>query len=232
MTWINFVSIQCSSSDKNLSLQNISQNNVTFPICFSFFKPKTSLFFKHTLKVIISVIAVAILLGFSIIFPPLYDKIVSSIFLIVTYVITDERLVLFMYQVKYLLSFTYAAAAAKLLQSCPTLCDLIDGSPPGSSVSRILQARILEWVAISFSNTCMHAKPLQSNFMSNFVAASCPQLSRFMSNSVRPYGQEPTRLLCPQDSPGKNTGVGCHFLLHHSYMHICNCVYGVSFLYL
>ena len=45
-----------------------------------------------------------------------------------------------------------AAAAAKSLQSCPTLCDLIDGSPPGSAVPGILQARTLEWVAISFSN--------------------------------------------------------------------------------
>ena len=45
-----------------------------------------------------------------------------------------------------------AAAAAKSLQSCPTLCDPIDGSPPGSSVPGILQARTLEWVAISFSN--------------------------------------------------------------------------------
>ena len=45
-----------------------------------------------------------------------------------------------------------AAAAAKSLQSCPTLCDLIDGSPPGSPIPGILQARILEWVAISFSN--------------------------------------------------------------------------------
>ena len=45
-----------------------------------------------------------------------------------------------------------AAAAAKLLQSCPTLCDSIDGSPPGSPVPGILQARTLEWVAISFSN--------------------------------------------------------------------------------
>ena len=44
------------------------------------------------------------------------------------------------------------AAAAKSLQLCPTLCDPIDGSPPGSSIHRILQARILEWVAISFSN--------------------------------------------------------------------------------
>ena len=45
-----------------------------------------------------------------------------------------------------------AAAAAKLLQSCPTLCDPIDGSPPGSPVPGIHQARTLEWVDISFSN--------------------------------------------------------------------------------
>ena len=44
------------------------------------------------------------------------------------------------------------AAAAKLLQSCPTLCDPIDGSSPGSPVPGILQARTLEWVTISFSN--------------------------------------------------------------------------------
>ena len=46
-----------------------------------------------------------------------------------------------------------AAAAAKSLQSCPTLCDPIDGSPPGYPVPGILQARTLEWVAISFSKT-------------------------------------------------------------------------------
>ena len=48
---------------------------------------------------------------------------------------------------------TAAAAAAKSLQSCPTLCNSIDGNPPGSSVPGILQARTLEWVAISFSST-------------------------------------------------------------------------------
>ena len=48
--------------------------------------------------------------------------------------------------------FIVFAAAAKSLQSCPTLCDPIDGSPPGSPVPGILQARTLEWVAISFSN--------------------------------------------------------------------------------
>ena len=50
----------------------------------------------------------------------------------------------------FLISFT--AAAARSLQSCLTLCDPIDGSPPGSAFPGILQARTLEWVAISFSN--------------------------------------------------------------------------------
>ena len=50
------------------------------------------------------------------------------------------------------LSAAAAAAAAKSLQSCPTLCDPIEASPPGSSNPGILQARTLEWVAISFSN--------------------------------------------------------------------------------
>ena len=57
--------------------------------------------------------------------------------------------------------FITAVAATKLLQSCPTLCDPIDGSPSGTSVPEILQARILEWVAMSFSTACIHAKLLQ-----------------------------------------------------------------------
>ena len=55
-----------------------------------------------------------------------------------------------------------AAAANKFLQSCQTLCDPIDGSPPGFSVPGILQAKTMERVAISFSNACIHAKFLQS----------------------------------------------------------------------
>ena len=52
----------------------------------------------------------------------------------------------------YKINYMSAAAAAKSLQSCPTLCDPIDGSPPGSAIPGILQARTLEWVAISFSS--------------------------------------------------------------------------------
>ena len=54
-------------------------------------------------------------------------------------------------QVGWKVALDAAAAAAKSIQSCPTLCDPIDGSPPGSAVPGILQARTLEWVAISFS---------------------------------------------------------------------------------
>ena len=70
-----------------------------------------------------------------------------------------------------------AAAAAKSLQSCPTLCDPIDGSPPGSPIHGILQARTLEWVAISFSNA-MKVKS-QSE-----VAQSCLPLSDPMDWSL------------------------------------------------
>ena len=54
--------------------------------------------------------------------------------------------------VSVLFTLFQSAAAAKSLQSCPTLCDPIDGSPPGSPIPGILQARTLEWVAISFSH--------------------------------------------------------------------------------
>ena len=94
-----------------------------------------------------------------------------------------------------------AAAAAKLLQPCPTLCDPIDGSPPGSPVPGILQARTLEWVAISFSNAWKRKVKGKS-------------LSR--SDSSQPHGLQPTRLLRPWDFPGKSTGVGCHRLLRMS----------------
>ena len=69
-----------------------------------------------------------------------------------------------------------AVAAAKLLQSCPTLCDPRDGSPPGSPVPGILQARTLEWVAISFSNAWKWKVKVKS-------AQSCPTPSDTMDCS-------------------------------------------------
>ena len=59
---------------------------------------------------------------------------------------------LFISESKLMEQFLSAAAAAKSPQSCLTLCDPIDGSPPGSPVPGILQARVLEWVAIAFSD--------------------------------------------------------------------------------
>ena len=63
----------------------------------------------------------------------------------------------------YLWLIHVAAAAAKSLQSCPTLFDPIVGSPPGSAVPRILQARILEWVAIAFSGFMLRFNRKQQN---------------------------------------------------------------------
>ena len=95
-----------------------------------------------------------------------------------------------------------AAAAAKSLQSCPTLCDPMDYSPPGSSVHGIFQARGLKWVAIAFSK---HTDIC--------CCCCCCCMASVVSDSVRPHRWQPTRLPRPWDSPGKNTGVGCHFLL-------------------
>ena len=63
------------------------------------------------------------------------------------------------------------AAAAKSLQSCPTLCDPIDGSPPGSPVPGILQPRTLEWVAISFSNAWKWKVKVKSCSSARLLAA-------------------------------------------------------------
>ena len=88
-----------------------------------------------------------------------------------------------------------AAATAKSLQSCLTLCDPTDGSLPGSPVPGIIQARTLEWVAISFSSAWQWKG-------SRSVG----------SDSSQPHGLQPTRLLHPWDFPGKSTGVECHCL--------------------
>ena len=78
------------------------------------------------------------------------------------------------------------------------LCDPIDSSPPGSPVPGILQARTLEWVAISFSKAWSEKWKWSRSVVSN------PQ---------RPHGLQPTMLLHPWDFPGRSTGVGWHCLL-------------------
>ena len=133
-----------------------------------------------------------------------------------------------------------------LMMSCPTLCNPIDGSPSGSPVPGILQARTLEWVAISFSNawkwkvkvkllscvrlfttpwTAAYQAPPSMGFSRQEHWSGLPFPSPMhesekwkwscsvVSNSSRPYGLQPTRLLHPWDFPGKRTGVGCHCLL-------------------
>ena len=103
-----------------------------------------------------------------------------------------------------------SAAAAKSLQSCPTLWDPTDGSPPGSPIPGILQARTLEWVAISFSWPELWM-PLSAEKLFSF---SCS----VVFDSLWPHGLQPARFLCPWDFPGKNPGVGCHVLLQGTFL--------------
>ena len=100
-----------------------------------------------------------------------------------------------------MVSAAAAAAAAKLLQSCLTLCDPIDGSPPGSSVPGILQARILECVAISFSMMISAAATAAAKSLQ-----SCLSLCDPIDGS--PPGSSIPEIL---------QGLCCHFLLHDGF---------------
>jgi len=99
-----------------------------------------------------------------------------------------------------------AAAAAMSLQSCPTLCNPIDGSQPGSPVSGILQARVLEWVAISFSNVWKWKVEVKS--VSRVWLLATPWTAAYQA--PRPW-----------DFPGKSIGVGCYCLLC-SLLNLCS----------
>ena len=86
-----------------------------------------------------------------------------------------------------------AAAAAKSVQSCPTLCDPIDGSPPDSPIPGILQARTLEWVAISFSNAWkwrVKVKLLDHVRLLAIPWTAAYQAPRFMGFSHQEYWSE------------------------------------------
>ena len=93
-------------------------------------------------------------------------------------------------------NITILAAAAKSLQLCPTLCDPIDGSLPGSSIPGILQARTLEWVAIPFSSAWKWK--VKVKMLSRIWPSETPWTAAFLH---------------PWDFPGKSTRVGCHCLL-------------------
>ena len=118
--------------------------------------------------------------------------------------------------------------SCSLTQSCPTLCNHLDYSLPSSSVDGIFQARILDWVAISsfkvsfqlrdWIHCVLHFTQILYP-MSHQGSPECPCccccccVASVVSDSVRPHRRQPTRFPHPWDSPGKNTGVGCHFLL-------------------
>ena len=106
----------------------------------------------------------------------------SCVYLQMTYSLLIETF-------KTLLHVRAAAAAAKLLQSCPTLCDPIDGSPPGSAVPGILQARTLEWVAIAFSIVWKWKVKVKSLSRVRLIAAESVKIKDLcISNNFRHIG--------------------------------------------
>ena len=110
--------------------------------------------------------------------------------------------------------------ACSVIQLCLTLCDLVDCSPPVSSVHRISQAKILEQVAISFFKESFQPKDQThiSCITIIFFTTEPPGLLLLLSHSVMSNILQPMDCNLPGssvhgDSPGKNTGVGCHALL-------------------
>ena len=102
-----------------------------------------------------------------------------------------------------------------LTQSCMALCDLMDCSPPGPFVHGILQARILEWVAVPSSRGSSWPRDrIQVSHRQILYCLSYLLLSHSVeSDSLRPHGLYPARLLSLWDSLGKNTEMGCHALV-------------------
>ena len=95
---------------------------------------------------------------------------------------------------------TYAAAAAKSPQSCPTLCDPIDGSPPGSAISGILQARTLEWVAISFSSVAKWKVKVKS--LSPVQLSATPWTEGYQATPPMGFSRQEYWSGLPLPSPG------------------------------
>ena len=102
---------------------------------------------------------------------------------------------------------------SEVAQSCPTLCDPVDCSPPGSSIHGILQARTLEWVAISFSKAWKWKVKVKSRSRVRLANTYCYSVTQSCLTLCDPVDCSPLGSSVPWDSPGKNTRVGCHFLL-------------------
>ena len=101
-------------------------------------------------------------------------------------------------ETSYIIEFSATYATAKSLQSCPTLCNTIDSSPPG--FPSLGFSRQEHWSGLPFPS------PMHESEKWKWSRSVLP-------NPQGPHGLQPSRLLCPWDFPGKGTGVGCHCLL-------------------
>ena len=138
------------------------------------------------------------------------------------------RLVIIFFNIHY--NFYTHHCFVELLSCIWLFCNPTDCSLPGSSVHGISQAKVLEWLAIAFSRGFFqprdqtHISCIGKWILYQWAAREIPlnsymllllllEVASVVFHSVRPHGQQPTRLPRPWDSPGKNTGVGCHFFL-------------------
>ena len=129
----------------------------------------------------------------------------------------------------------YATAAAKSLQSCPTLCDPIDGSPPCSSVTGILQARTLEWLPFPSPDICIHitnslccTPETNTTLWIHYIPINSVQSSHsIVFNSLQPYGivrlpyPSPTPRTCSNLCPSSQW---CHPMISSSVIPFFSCL--------
>ena len=119
--------------------------------------------------------------------------------------------------VGYCLSI-FTAAAAKSLQSCLTLCDPIDGSPPGSAIPGILQARTLEWVAISFSNAWKWKVKVKS--LSRVWLLATPWIAAYQASPSMGFSKQEYWSGVPLPSPSIFTTLEINTEKHLKYYNI------------
>jgi len=141
----------------------------------------------------------------------------------------------------FLLQCMKVKSESEVAQSCPTFRDPMDCSPPGPSVHGIFQARVLEWCVARTSEpkgldlrcNSRNQSSKKSDSSKWMYLVLLLRLSRFsQSDSVRPHGLQPTRLLRPWDFPGKSTGVGCHCLLRMHLVAVLKSYSGFSLIFL
>ena len=127
----------------------------------------------------------------------------------------------------FLLQCRKVKSESQVAQSCPTLCDPIDGSPPGSPIPGILQARTLEWVAISFSNAWKWKWKVKVKSLSHVRLLATPWTAAYQAPPSMEFSRQESWSGVPLPSPGKKPAFLMPHLLSTSETKVGPLTYGI-----